>query len=103
MPSQAQYVLVLPLSSVIFLPCFARTKPSIRIIHDLLDSKAGDVPPDIQMLRVFSPDAVIVSLAAAPSLRGDCPLGCIRGLKAFLTRRQVNGSPGRAALPNSSR
>jgi len=79
MPSGAQYVLVLPSSSVIFLPCFARTKPPIRMIHDLLDSKAGDVPPEIQMPRVFSPDAVTVSPAAAPSSRVDRPLGCIGG------------------------
>jgi hypothetical protein len=103
MPLRAQYVLVLPSSSVILLPCFARTKHPIRIIHDPLDSKAGDVPPEIQMLRVFSPDAVTVSPAAAPSSRGDRPLGCVRGLKAFPTRRQVNSSPGRAAPPNSSR
>jgi hypothetical protein len=85
MPSRAQYILVLPLSFVIFFPCFTRTKPPIRIIHNLLDSKAGDVPPEIQMLRVFSPDAVTVSLAAALSSRGNRPLGCVKGLKAFLT------------------
>jgi hypothetical protein len=60
MPSGAQYILVLPLSFLILLPCFARTKPPIRMIHDLLDSKAG-VPLEIQMPRVFSPDAVTVS------------------------------------------
>jgi hypothetical protein len=102
MPSGAQYILVLPSSFLILLPCFARTKPLICTIHDLLDSKAGIVPPEIQMPRVFSPDAVTVSPAAAPSSRGDRPLGCIGRLKAFLTRRQVNSSPGRAAPPNSS-
>jgi hypothetical protein len=56
------------------------------MIYDLLDLRAGDVPLEIQMPRVFSPDAVIVSPAAAPSLRGDRPLGCVGGLKAFLTR-----------------
>jgi hypothetical protein len=60
------------------------------------------VPPEIQMPRVFSPDAVTVSPTAAPSSRGDRPLGYIGGLKAFLTRRQVTSSPGRAAPPNSS-
>ena len=36
-----------PALILILLPCFARTKPAIRMIHDLLDSKAGDVPPEI--------------------------------------------------------
>lgn len=86
MPLGAQYILVLPLSFLILLPCFAKTKPPIRMIYDLLDSKARDVPLEIQMPYVFSPDAVTVSPAAALSSRGDRPLGCIRGLKAFLTR-----------------
>jgi hypothetical protein len=99
MPLGAQYVLVLPLSSVIFLPCFA---PPICMIHNLLDLKVGDVPLEIQMLRVFSPNAVIVSPTTALLLRGDRPLGCIGGLKAFLTHQQVNSSLRRAAPPNSS-
>jgi hypothetical protein len=85
MPLGAQYILVLPLSFLMLLPCFARTKPPICTIHDLLDSKAGIVPPEIQMPRVSSPDAVTVSPTAAPSSKGDRPLGYIRGLKAFLT------------------
>jgi hypothetical protein len=70
------------------LSCFSvlQTKPSIHMIHNLLDSKAEDVPSEIQMLCIFSSDAVIVSPAAMLSSRGNRPLGCIRGLKAFLTR-----------------
>jgi hypothetical protein len=53
-----------------------------------------------RMLRVLSPYApmVIASPTAALSLRGNRSLPCIGGLKAFLTRRQVNSSPGEAAL-----
>jgi hypothetical protein len=36
-----------------------------------------------EMPRIFSPDVVTVSPAAAPSSRGDRPLGCIGGLKRF--------------------
>jgi hypothetical protein len=102
MLSKAQYVLVLPLSFVIFLPCFAKTKPLICIIHNLLDSKTRDVPLEIQILRVFSSDTVIVSPAAMLSSRGNYPLGCVKGLKAFLTCQQVNSSLGRAVPPNFS-